>query len=361
MSFFNGLFSGFGGAPRSKSLIDNALAPRKETNAFALSDSVGINGRNKPEDVKKMETGLSNLGFIKQTKPSNGVFSEPLKQGMQSFQQANGLAVDGQANVNGPTATALGQQVKDGNDFHAEQTKRIKAFGEEKEKQKKEADRQAVQAARTKAAAQAAAQAKPPQPWWKSKDLPEVSGEDYQSNRRMMDAMLKYADNGDIPNLQVQALRDYGQRAKAEFADYMQQLHERDPKRARGYEKDVFDKLDDDHKAKHFPEVSGGTLKSGTAKEEAKAKANIDASQNQTGKLKPLVDIREEQRGEFQLNESQPKNKHPKEVQVASSNKNDAFRLQAQKASSDGGRTGDKAADNIEWNDRPESHQFRNR
>ena len=278
--FFNSMMSGFGGAPRSKSLIDNALAPRNDPKPFALSDSVGVTGRNKPDDVKKMETGLSGLGFMKKTKPT-GQFGEPLKQGMQSFQQANGLAVDGQANVNGPTATTLGQQVKEGNDFYAEQTKNLKAFGEAKEKQKREADRQAAQAvrakeaaqaARTKAASQAAratAQAKPPQPWWKSKDLPEVSGEDYQSNRRTMDATLKYADDGDLPNLQAQALRDYGHRAKAEFADYMQQLHERDPKRAKGFEKAVFDRLDNNHKAKHFPELAGGAGKSAPVKKQA--------------------------------------------------------------------------------------------
>lgn len=114
-------------------------------------------------------------------------------------------------------------------------------------------------------------------PWWRTRTPPAILAEDNASNRRAVDGMLRYADNGDLPNLQAQAIRDYGDKAVGEFGDFMRQLDNRDPTRAKGFEKAVYDKLDDAQKAKHFPEMFGP--KQSPAQ-------NMQTAQSRTGGLK---------------------------------------------------------------------------
>ncbi|OHC74842.1 MAG: hypothetical protein A3G18_10395 [Rhodospirillales bacterium RIFCSPLOWO2_12_FULL_58_28] len=216
--------------PSRYNLLDDTLSPspkKRESSLFSLSDSVGVSGRNLPDDVNRMESGLSKLGFLDQAE-STGAFGDSLKRGMESFQQANDLKVDAQANVDGPTVTTMGYQLASGG--LDDQVKDIMADN-------------------------ASPRADAASPWWRARTLPALPAEDHASNRRAIDGMLKYADNGDLPNLQAQAINDYGDKAVGEFGDFMRQLNDRDPARAKGFEKTVYDKLDDAQKARHFPEM----------------------------------------------------------------------------------------------------------
>ncbi len=250
MSLFDSMLSGFGGGGNSRTsrrpnLLDETLSsrPKKpDPKLFSLTDSVGVYGSNRPKDVKKMESGLNKLGFMdnKKTGDSKGQFSAQLRQGMQAFQKASKLAVDGQANVGGPTATTLSQQVK--------------KIRERRAAEEKQALTPKPPAPKPTPAPALSAK---PRPWWRTRKPIKMPDEDYSSTRRTMEGMLRYGDDGDLPNLYADSIRNDGNLAANEMAEFLRQLEETAPKRVKGFEKAVFNKLNDDEKEKYFPEVFG--------------------------------------------------------------------------------------------------------
>lgn len=65
------------------------------------------------------------------------------------------------------------------------------------------------------------------------------------SNRRTLDGMLKFSNNGDVPTFFADAMNDPANAGKAELeiGDFLKQLHGRHPERAQAFEREVVDKL----------------------------------------------------------------------------------------------------------------------
>lgn len=95
---------------------------RGERNAFGspeaarlrLSDSVGIGHDNHAADVTQVQRGLGTLGFIPLSRgfEPNGVLDGITGQGIRSFQQSNGLHIDGALFPKGETETAMNDRLR---------------------------------------------------------------------------------------------------------------------------------------------------------------------------------------------------------------------------------------------------------
>ncbi len=85
--------------------------PRLRPNDTRLGNSVGRTGRNRPEDVQRVQRGLSNAGTFSFDVPRErtGRASEGLFQGIEAFQRENGLQVDGLMRPLGETIVTLGR------------------------------------------------------------------------------------------------------------------------------------------------------------------------------------------------------------------------------------------------------------
>lgn len=86
--------------------------PSLRPSDLSLTDSVGRNGRNRPDDVARAQRVLSNAGTFPFAMPleRTGRPSEPLFEGIETFQRENGLTVDGLMNPRGETLQALRRQ-----------------------------------------------------------------------------------------------------------------------------------------------------------------------------------------------------------------------------------------------------------
>ncbi len=91
-------------------------------------------------------------------------------------------------------------------------------------------------------------------PWHVIEEFPDVNAEAVSSNARTMSAMLKYSNDGDLPNLFADSLNNDAGKGEAvpEYGDFLRQLHDLDAARASGFERQVDKKLTPDtRKAVH--------------------------------------------------------------------------------------------------------------
>ncbi|HEB79661.1 MAG TPA: hypothetical protein ENI79_04215 [Rhodospirillales bacterium] len=107
---------------------------------------------------------------------------------MQAFQKASKLAVDGQANVGGPTATTLSQQVKKIRERRAAEEKKTRMTSPLTPKPLVPKPFVAKQPP-------SPAFLEKPNPWWRTRRPGKMPDEDYSEIRRTMEDMLKAAQN----------------------------------------------------------------------------------------------------------------------------------------------------------------------
>ncbi len=81
-------------------------------NPFRLSSPVGISSSNLRRDVAKVETLMSQTGYLDldKTDGPTGYYGERLKQSVQNFQKDKGLKKDGLINPRGETMQTLKKQ-----------------------------------------------------------------------------------------------------------------------------------------------------------------------------------------------------------------------------------------------------------
>lgn len=155
--------------------------------------------------------------------------------GLKSFQQKNGLKVDGVMKPGGPTESKIGETLAG----------------------------QGVTTVDPLATNASTSKPKPPKidpttglaeikmpklkqmknPWFKSSKLQPVSDEAHAENTRTMDGMLNYSSNGFLPTLFADAIKSSGDKAVSEFANFLSQLSDRKKDRVDGFEQEVIEKL----------------------------------------------------------------------------------------------------------------------
>ena len=148
----------------------------------------GLSGaRNRPNDVRRLSMSLADAGLPGAERPPRptDVFDSPLETAVRSFQRRNRLKVDGLLLPKGPTNQALNRSLA------------------------------LMRSKRTPA---------PP--------LSGLSGEAFAANGRLVRAMMKSTEDGLVPSLMASDFRA-NKAGQAKTADFLSQLFDRDPARAR--------------------------------------------------------------------------------------------------------------------------------
>ncbi|MDA1089282.1 MAG: peptidoglycan-binding domain-containing protein [Proteobacteria bacterium] len=168
------------------------LAKRRRTPYPALSLAAPVgppdlpNTRNRPEDVRGVETALGRAGYPGLNQSSErGVFDSRLDDGIRDFQRRYKLKVDGLLNPTGPTSQAISRVL-----------------------------------------ARATAKRRPTPP------LQGLSGEAYAANGRLVRHLIGAAADGIVPDLMAGDFRA-NQAGRAKTADFISQMFARDPARAK--------------------------------------------------------------------------------------------------------------------------------
>lgn len=138
---------------------------------------------------------------------------------------------------------------------------------------------------------QAANQQKPEtSSWFKSTKLQPVSNEAHAENARTMDGMLNYSNNGFLPTLYADAVKNGGDQAIAEYANFLNQLSARKKERVDGFEQEVMNKLPDNQKqvllalAEGGQETGGDTVVYQISDGQAKSQATNQEKTEEKGK-----------------------------------------------------------------------------
>ncbi|WP_417832427.1 hypothetical protein [Terasakiella sp.] len=221
---------------------------------FGIDNTISQSSNIQPDDVLKTKTALSQTGHYQV--PDFGLTDIPdmgMIDGLKGFQQDNGLKVDGVMKPGGPTETKLGETLAHqgiGNMDLLEQSKpktpKIDPLTGVEEikmpKLKKPTKAQWDQVAEIQ---------KPKQtPWFQSPQIQPVEDEAHSANTRTMDGLLKYSVNGSLPYLYADSIKNGGDKAVNEYANFMQQLNDRKGDRVETFHQEVMDRLPETHKQK---------------------------------------------------------------------------------------------------------------
>ena len=180
-------------------------------NFFDLRRSLDGRSESDPDDVLNVKQGLAELGFYRS--PARGLDGRPeeaLFDGVRAFQGRHGLTVDGMMRPGGETVRKLNDELTS--------RQRSGLLGQPTEPEGEK-------------------------PWWRSGRVGETSATARFQNAQSVHHLLGQGNNGDLPNLYAAALRDGGHEAIAETADFLGQLHGRDPERAAGFGREVWNRL----------------------------------------------------------------------------------------------------------------------
>lgn len=207
---------------------------------FGVGNTISQSSNTQPDDVLKTKTALAQTGHYQV--PDFGITDIPdmgMIDGLKGFQQDNGLKVDGVMKPGGPTETKLGETLANqgiGNMDLLEQAKPKKPkidplTGVEEIKMPK--------------------LKKPKQtPWFQSPKVQPVEYEAHSANTRTMDGLLKYSVNGSLPYLYADSIKNGGDKAINEYANFMQQLNDRKSDRVETFHQEVMERLPEPHKQK---------------------------------------------------------------------------------------------------------------
>jgi hypothetical protein len=221
---------------------------------FGVGNTISQSSNIQPDDVLKTKNALSQTGHYQV--PDFGITDIPdmgMIDGLKGFQQDNDLKVDGVMKPGGPTETKLGETLAHqgiGNMDLLEQSKsktpKIDPLTGVEEvkmpKLKKPTKAQWDQVAEMQ---------KPKQtPWFQSPKIQPVEDEAHSANTRTMDGLLKYSVNGSLPYLYANSIKNGGDKAVNEYANFMQQLNDRKGDRVETFHQEVMDRLPETHKQK---------------------------------------------------------------------------------------------------------------
>jgi len=213
------------------------------SNVFNVTKTISQNSNTNPNDVLNTKNALAQTGHYKV--PDHGVTDIPdmgMIDGIKKFQQDNGLKVDGVMKPKGPTESKIGETlVQNSISTVKPLTEKIVVKAQpEAPKLKKPTNEVWEQAAKS--------QKQKTNPWFKSSKLQPISDEAYAENTRSMDGMLNYSENGFLPTLYADALKNGGDKAVAEYANFLNQLLDRKQDRVEGFEQEVMNKVPDSTK-----------------------------------------------------------------------------------------------------------------
>jgi hypothetical protein len=221
------------------------------TNLFNVGKTISQNSNTDPNDVLNTKNALAQTGDYQV--PDYGITDIPdmgMIDGLKKFQQKNGLKVDGVMKPGGPTESKIGETLAGQGvstvDPLASNTSKPKPKPTKIDpltglpeikmpKLKKPTNAMWGQAANQ--------QNQNANPWFKSTKLQPVSDEAHAENARTMDGMLNYSENGFLPTLYADAVKNGGEKAIAEYANFLNQLSDRKKERVGGFEQEVMKQL----------------------------------------------------------------------------------------------------------------------
>ncbi len=223
---------------------------------FSVGRTISQSADTDPSDVLKTKNALAQTGDYKV--PDFGITDIPdmgMIDGLKSFQKKNGLKVDGVMKPVGPTENKIGETLANqgistidplASNISKPKTKPTKidpltGLPEVKMPKLKKPTNTIWEQAENQ-------QKQETNPWFKSAKLQPVSGEIHAGNTRTMDGMLNYSENGFLPTLFADAVKNGGDKAIAEYANFLNQLSNRKKERGDGFEQEVMNKLSDNQK-----------------------------------------------------------------------------------------------------------------
>ncbi|MDV7340062.1 hypothetical protein RYZ26_10695 [Terasakiella sp. A23] len=220
------------------------------SNMFRVGKTISQDANADPNDVLNTKNALAQTGDYQV--PDFGITDVPdmgMIDGLKSFQQKNGLKVDGVMKPGGPTeskmADVLATQGGDGVDPQSPK----KPINPKPGKIDPLTGLPEVKMPKPKTPGKGlwepVGQAPKPvtTPWFQSPKVQPLPDEDHSANTRALDGMLQYTKNGSLPALFADSLKTGDEKAVNEFANFMQQLNARKPERAAAFEQEVMSKL----------------------------------------------------------------------------------------------------------------------
>lgn len=207
---------------------------------FGVGNTISQSANTQPDDVLKTKTALAQTGHYQV--PDFGITDIPdmgMIDGLKGFQQDNGLKVDGVMKPGGPTETKLGETLANqgtGNMDLLEQAK------PKKPKIDPLTGVEEIKMPKLKKPKKTA--------WFQSPKVQPVEDETHSANTRTMDGLLKYSVNGSLPYLYADSIKNGGDKAINEYANFMQQLNDRKSDRVETFHQEVMERLPEPHKQK---------------------------------------------------------------------------------------------------------------
>ncbi len=206
-------------------------------NFFSVGNTISQSSNTQPDDVFKTKSALVQTGDYKV--PDFGITDIPdmgMIDGLKRFQQKNGLKVDGVMKPGGPTEAKLGETMANQGVTNTDLLETAKP----KPKMPKIDPLTGL------------SEVKMPKlkinPWFQSSKLKPVEDEAHSANTRTMDGLLQYSKNGSLPALYADSLKNGGQKAFYEYANFMQQLSDREGKRVDEFHQEVVSRLPENMK-----------------------------------------------------------------------------------------------------------------
>ncbi len=218
---------------------------------FSVGNTISPSANTQPDDVLKTKSALAQTGDYKV--PDFGITDIPdmgMIDGLKSFQQKNGLKVDGVMKPNGPTEAKLGETMA----HQGINTNDLLEAAKPKPKPKAskidpltglpEVKMPKLKKPTAKMWEQVAQQQKPKvNPWFQSSKIKPVKDEAHSANTRTMDGLLQYSKNGSLPALYADSLKNGDEKAVYEYANFMQQLSNRKGERVDEFHQEVVGRL----------------------------------------------------------------------------------------------------------------------
>ncbi len=236
------------------------------SNLFSVGKTISQSSNTDPNDVLNTKNALAQTGDYQM--PGYGITDIPdmgMIDGLKRFQQKNGLKVDGIMKPGGPTESKIGETLA--NQGISTLNPLATKVANPKPKPTKidpltglpEVKMQKLKKP-TNAMWEEAANSQKPKtsPWFKSDKLQAVSNEAHAENTRTMDGMLNYSNNGFLPTLYADAVKNGGDQAIAEYANFLNQLSNRKKERVDSFEQEVMNKLPDNQKQVLLALAEGG-------------------------------------------------------------------------------------------------------
>jgi len=236
------------------------------SNLFSVGNTISQSSNTDPNDLLNTKNARAQIGDYQV--PDYGITDIPdmgMIDGLKSFQQKNGLKVDGILKPGGPTERKIGETLANqGNSTVNPLATKVSNPKPKPTKIDPLTGLPKVKVPKLKKPTnamweQAANQQKPEtSPWFKSTKLQPVSNEAHAENARTMDGMLNYSNNGFLPTLYADVVKNGGDQAIAEYANFLNQLSARKKERVDGFEQEVMNKLPDNQKQVLLALTEGG-------------------------------------------------------------------------------------------------------